>query len=371
MKLKWLWLVIGAAVIAALVCGLVFGLRSGREVNVSGKWEFTLTPFFQPGDSENATVREVDLYDYDGTIAGFSAPFYFSGTRTGDVVNLEVFEGSGLKGVAHGATMNLKWNTSNHMVGDSTSLHADVEPDSAMSAVSAQRIGDAPSLQDEAQLGSWIDNVLNYVLNHYAIPEMLYGSTTKLEPMNYGDVQQDGRGYYMMGNEGPGSGQSAATYTFYYPLNWGHGGVSTYGFTFHSQSVCTSIDDLVSNLQINLGDGYAKDSLGFTGTADLVSAVRNFYAQYGDFAITVVDDDYNAHKGIYVNLADASKSAGALNDRLIQTLQAHLQSGGVTVYLYCGHDIYDTWQLKRPYVLVDGTCLFIGYTLGTINVWYD
>lgn len=253
-----------------------------------------------------------------------------------------------------------------------------------LSKASAKRIGSPPSIEelkaaraDTVPLGpgeealelsgsSWITKIITYIANKVVINELTWKSCHQTyDWMKAWDVIENGAGYYMSGDHGPGS-RCYATWTFYYPLDWGHGGDRTYSFYFRSGPTYQTIDQLVFALQ-DTGSTYPA-CLGFSSNTALTSAVKDFHSKYGDFAISTAYDDNTAHADLYINLADSTYCSEAKQHTLVKTIWGQLIDHDL---LLCGHDIHDDWNLHRPYVLLDGTSLYITYVLGTISVHYD
>lgn len=191
----------------------------------------------------------------------------------------------------------------------------------------------------------------------------------KHDPMNFMDFRQVGRGYYLAGNIGPGEGQNYARYTVYYPLNLGNAGVTQYSFTFHSGPPNKSIDELIFELTA-AGDSYAVYCLKFNSVDELTSLVRDFYDKYGDFAITIAYSTHSGNYVIYLNLLtdDPKVCEHAVQHKLVQEISYCIEP---LYAILCGKDIKDTWYLRQPLVILDGSWLIIDYVLGTISVWYD
>ncbi|MBC7129756.1 hypothetical protein H5T51_00860 [Candidatus Bathyarchaeota archaeon] len=216
--------------------------------------------------------------------------------------------------------------------------------------------------------------IWDFFVGQFVIPEVFWkGSTGKMtehEPISFLDFEHVGRGYYLAGNVGPGEDRSYARYTVYYPLDWGHVGVTKYHFTFHSGPQYKDIEQLVFDLQV-AGNSYAQECLGFDSVDELVSLVRDFYSKYGDFAITVAYSTHSGNSVLYLNLLtdDPDICDRAVQHDLIQGIYNALKPKRYAIL--CGKDIEDTWYLRRPLVLFDGSWLIIDYVMGTISVWYD
>jgi hypothetical protein len=336
---------------------------------ITGKWKFTMTPSIDIEDPTAVPSEwEVNLYDVDGAILGYAGLFHFQGTRGNNVVRLDVLSRSGQK-----TTLNLKITGA-----DATGVSAmegslvsnDVDLGYKGLILKAARADTVPLKPGEEVLegcaSSWITKIISYIADKVIINELTWNSChVTYDWMKAWDVHKNGAGYYMSGDHGPGS-RCYATWTFYYPLDWGHAGDRTYSFYFHSGPANQTIDQLVFTLQ-GLGDSYPK-CLGFSSNSALISAVKDFHNKYGDFAISTAYNDNTANADLYINLANEDYCSKAKQHTLSKTIWGQLSDH---CDMLCGHDIHDTWHLCRSYVLVDGTALYITYVLGTISVWYD
>ncbi len=358
--------------------------------NITGEWKFHIIPSIDIDDPlSESSVWVADLYDVNGGIVGFSGVFQFQGSRSGDKVTLNVLSTDGHKKVRHRGTLNLKLLVEPkkplRMVGTQVINDTHVGYKGLnVSKVSATRVGAPPSLQAltaarddtwplepgetalENSASDWITKIITYFENKVVINELIWNSCHQTyDWMKAWDVIENGRGYYMCGDHAPGS-LSYATWTFYYPLDWGYGGSTTYSFYYRSGPAYQTIDQLRFTLQ-GIGDTFPK-CLGFSDNSDLVSTVTDFYNNYGDFTISTAYEENTAQAHLYVNLANSANCDAAKNHPLVQKIWGQLSHHDK---LLCGHDIYDTWYLKRPFVLLDGTPLYITNVLGTISVWYD
>lgn len=370
-------IVLAVVLVATLLVGSA-GCADQKEHQITGVWELTMMPVLDVWDPEaESSEWEILLYDIDGTVFGFAGFYHFQGARSGDAVNLSVICVAGSDEVETGKTMNLTVTGSNSMSGMLVSSEATEEGGGlSVSDLSAVRTGDAPSLEELAQgeemLGGaadWVQKVLTAVLDKWFVPELFWNTGwANMDMMKPGSVHKDGAGYYMMGHHGPGERVGGGTYTFYYPLHWGHAGHRTYTFRLHSREPWTENIDLMLDKVEEVGSKYITDVMRFESVDKFRALVHDFHDRHGDFAITLIHTVRGSETYMYVNLANPGLAKGVKYHDLIQHIYLY---GDAYESIMVGKDIKDTYRLRRPYGIVDGSPLFFTYVFGNIGVYYN
>ena len=390
-----------------LLMGIVFSCKDNDneviiiEKNISGQWEFTITPdqvYQDTTEIHGHTAAEYEMYssvneevylyqDGTGKLLGFSGPFKLSGTITGNKISLSVFvhpDGSYLaerpiEEMNQFSEMELTLDDYGMMEGTGGFLPYGIFPNIVEETytVKARRINliekagvSTDSFKDGLAVTGWENTLCKIIfsIGSWVLSDITYGVIRTMSSDCW--LHKDGGGYYAFGHEGPGSLFPILTQSLYYPLEWGGCKVRTYGFEITIESENISYEALKNSVLNSPPVNELFKKLGFTGIPELEQALDEFYEEFGGFGISIFYDTHNNHLGLYVNHKKGSSDA-AKNSMLVQTMKAAF--GGVVgeVYVSAGSSIHDDWHLRRSHFLVCNTPILIGYVIGTHNVKYD
>ncbi len=367
--------------------------------NISGKWEFIITPDVINPDTTNAhgytgsdfneydaINDEVYLYKEDnGTILGFSGPFKLKGQIDESNIILQVYINPNgdynpvlpIDSMQLFSTMLLIKDKYGFLSGKGTYEDYPVYPNLVnntylikarmLTPIRDSKIIDAGN-KNHMEVSHWYDFVCNEVdkLVGWIAKDITDG---KVRPMDGCSFHKSGGGYYALGHEGPGKDYDLFSTTLYYPYEWCGCGSRSYGFNVSIESEHMSIQKLVEKVQSSSIKDLAK-KLGFDLPDDLFFALEEFHNEFGGFAISMGYSTNTHNLTIYVNHKDGS-SSDAKNHPLIQAMKSALSKHVKHVYVYAGHSIHDDWHLIRSWHFSCNTALVFTYLLGTHNVRYN
>ncbi len=389
--------------------GIVFSCKDKDENNdvylvtndISGQWEFTLTPdqnYMDTTEIHGHTAAEFDVYssvndevylyqDGTGNILGFSGTFKLSGTITGNKISLIVFihpDGNYLperpiEDMNRFSEMELTLDNYGMMEGTGGYLPYEIFPNMTQNTytVKARRINVieksgvlTDSFKDGLAITGWENDICKIIfsIGSWVLSAITDGVVRTMSSDCW--LHKDGGGYYAFGHEGPGSLFPILTQSVYYPLEWSACKVRKYGFYITIESENISYEAL-KNSVINsppVKDLFEK--LGFTGIPELEQALDDFYTEFGGFGISIFYDTHTNNLGLYVNHKKGS-SYDAEHSTLVQCMKAAFDSFVGTVYVSAGSSIHDDWHLRRSDFLICNTPILIGYVIGTHNVKYN
>jgi hypothetical protein len=368
-----------------------------NKSNLSGKWEFILSPDKTSPDTTNshgytgsdfgewaAISDEVYLYeDSEGNIEGFSGPIKLKGQKTSKQVALDVYVNPDgeynptlpIEKMILMSKVNLTIEDYSFMEGTgSYEPYSDypniVNNTYFVNARMLSTIRDNSIQKSEMEVSHWydficneIDKLVGWIANHY--------SDGKVRPMDGCSLHKNGGGYYVLGHEGPGRDYDIFSTTIYYPYEWCRCASRSYSFYIEQKGEHMSIDKLKEKVESSSIKDLAK-KLGFELPDDLTFGLQLFYNEFGGFAITMGYSTNTHNLSLYVT-HDNGSSSDVKNHILITTIRDALKKiddvHDVTVY--AGHTIHDYWHLKRSFHFNCNSPLVFTYIMGTHNVNFD
>ncbi len=357
------------------------------SADITGQWQMTITPLFHYIDTTNikgnngydfksdpSVNDEVYFYRANSVIDGFAGPIKFRGTIT-DSIRIGVYEPKNGRVGADTVTektaeMVLIQNAFGYLEGrarilldrDTTGVIFDTYN------ISCKKIGNISELDFiNAQKGinSWIDDLCKAAGDVMSfITSALTGGAFR--PMANCWGNKAGGGFYVFGNEGPGSLLPVWTMTSYYPLEWAACKVRVYNFNINYDGQAMGMTELKDAV---LAETFFLSKIGFFNDSIVVSALESFYNTYGNFAITIGYNLETQNIAVYVNNENGSTNAHThfLAKTIIDALSLHFSS----VYASSGRNISDSWHMRRSDFFVCNTSLLYCYVFGTAKVNYN
>lgn len=356
---------------------------------LTGQWQFTITPLYHYIDTTmlkgkngyNFTADpsindEIYLYESNNQIRGFAGPIEYRGLKT-DSIRLSVFEPvDGRFGVdtsmIKSAEMVIKQNSMGFLEGtakivldrDTTGVIFDTYK------IFGRKTGNITTDN--------INNLRNYALTSWSqkicdvagdimstITSLFTGGAFRPMANCWGDA--DGGGFYVFGNNGPGSLFPVWTQTCYYPLEWSACKVRIYNFEFNyggSVMGLSEMEDIVRGQEVFLSH------IGLPADTVLINWINDFYNTYGNFALVTAYNMETRGGALYVIVENGSTNATShvLPHTIIEKINP-LFSGGFTSA--SGRNISDSWHMRRSDFFVCNTSLLFCYLFGTAKVNFN
>ncbi len=377
------------------------GTNPETEVNdlLDGIWQITITPKVD-SVGEASTIEEILLYEYNGSVIGYTDRFILQGSRDEnrlliDVISMhaetgekesemvlelcddDTIRGSGSSqdpriSIPHQAdgTVHEKFQT----------IHEDW--DGGLGGVHfydilAIRVGNAPVMQHKADVfrspQDWTDWSINleallcgmiYELSSTFIDD-LYG-TEDYVPFGPCQIEWDGGGVYLYGRTGPGNINDMYSNTVYHPYEWVSCGSRTYHFTIS----LSSFGNLLYNISLDptVMPASFYEPLGVTAE-ELASQANEMYNSLGEYAICLGYSYRTNNTSIYVlNYYEDAVWDEALVQTYVNWLEANAPGG---IWYFSGTRVHDTWGLSRDWQDDCSSQLLFTYLIGTSNVNFD
>jgi hypothetical protein len=363
------------AVISAMLSAVPAG---AREVDLTGVWQFRLTPIFEPShpDEAQAIQNELVLYDRDGALGGFTSLYQIHGKRSVKEVSLRIFQQNmssyalsyaSVEGKVTGPDTikgtcmmsNPSWGVEGISVADFLAVRTEKGAASVMGkvTVSQQEVGiNWQKLCEEFGVDAIIGNLFEDM------------SEGVIVPFNICQLSKDGGGYYTLGTTGPGRTRIFGTATTYVPVEWACCDSREYSFNVSNAGSLGDIADVLKALQVATKLlGYLHVDIAFIDTA-----VQDFFNTYGDFAICSGTSTRDGNSSIYIVVSNSSADCEAMqNSELVQIIKKVVPK---ISDVYCGNSINDNFYLRRSPFPLSNPCntpvLFV-YWLGTLNVKFN
>jgi hypothetical protein len=355
---------------------------------LSGQWEITLYP--TDGTTEDSlavTHQTALLFDDEGQLGGYVAPFMITGTRRGTNLEIAVKNPDGADPLSTDALMQVRLTGPDEFSGVGVSYPhpaADLEAGEvedltpltfavkgrrtvAMSATETQeRIGDAMTHVSSGLLGSLWSDICSVVW-----PWDYLLRDGEVKTMGACNPTKDGGGFYAFGRHAPGPNAAALTITSYIPVEWAYCDTRTYRFAFKYTGVAPfttgaeiveyldGVDysfSFLANMQDYLPEGTE------TSPDSLAVWLDQFKAKYGNFAFLTAHSSYSGWDGLY--LITQSGNSDAAKDPIVKSFARHERVDAVLT----GRTIRDTFRLSRASLPVCGSMIGFVYHFGTATV---
>lgn len=350
---------------------------------VSGSWSVTLRPVNDDAEGNpGITLPAITLAQIGNHISGESSIFRGEGIIYGNNVDLSFYQ-TGENGEAEKVlTLNLRLNDISNMTGSGKTYSqitakdvinkntyeyvATAETD--LFAVEARRVEPGEiDLQESSDVKDVACNLVGSISSFI----IGIGSNNAFRPMGGCWLNEQGGGYYIFGQTGPGSLAPIWTQTMYYPIEEKAVCKSrTYHFDMSIGNQVKSIDKLMDNLG---GFGGLANALGFSEVDALLILVQDFYNKFGGFAFSYAISTKSGNTSLYVNLTSNWSHTEVVNHPLVSAVVKLVPGGSKEVFV--GQQISDSFVLRRnftpvPYSTYCNTPLVIAYLFGTHEVSY-
>ena len=364
--------------------------------DISGQWSFILIPDKVYSDTAllkghrgsdfeaySATQDGIWLQQSGAEVTGFGGPLKYAGTISGNQVTLRVYDPP--EGRFHPETpvgemvyvsdITLTLSNNMTMTGSGTYRNVTPYPYQPLNTykVKATRLSGMKSTAGVAGIAAvagWEDEMCKVVSS---IASWIISSLTDgiFRPMSGNCwLYHDGGGYYIFGHEGPGSALPLLTETIYYPFEKSCCQCREYGFNIslgpHTMAYDVLRDILVNNPPVK----EFVSKMGFSSPEALGLALDQFYAESGDFAISLFYNSNTHSATLYVNTSGKS-NLNAANSTLIQNIASAINPFVSKVYIMTGNSINDSDYLRRSPVFVCNTAVEIVYLFGTSCALYN
>jgi len=368
--------------------------------DVTGQWEFIITPDHIYQDTDlikghrasdfevySSITDEVYLYQSGENILGFTGPCKLSGRITGKQVTLNVLidpDGKYLperpiEEMNQLSIINLLLDDYHMMQGTGTYMPYETYPPIVNNTykVKARRTNtinvtkqSLSGFKSGMAVSDWKNDICKILFSivSWIITDLTDGIVRPMSSECW--LSKDGGGYYVFGQEGPGSMFPIFTQNIYYPFEWSACQVRDYSFNISIGS--ENISYLVLKNSI-INSPPVKDlisKLGFTGVPQLEQALDDFYNQFGGFGISIYYDTETNGLGLYVNISQGN-SDDAINSGLVQCMKAAFGQHVGSIDVLAGTSINDNWHLRRSPAFVCNSPIIICYVIGTNNVQYN
>lgn len=366
------------------------------SVNLSGKWSFVLIPDGVYNDTAlikgyrgsdfdawSSTQDEMFLYQSGSSITGFSGPLKYAGTVSGNQVNLKVYdqpEGklkmeTSIEEMVHVSDISMTVGDGMTLTGSGTyqeNLQYPYMPRNSYKVKAIRFPGYKFTSETQAWEAamSWEDEMCKIVstIGSWIISSLTDGVFRPMSSNCW--LYHDGGGYYIFGHEGPGSVLPLFTETIYYPFEKSCCQCREYGFNIslgpHTMDYNVLRDILVNNPPVK----ELISKLGFTSPEALGLALDQFYAESGDFAISLFYNNNTRSVTIYVNTVN-QVNLDAPGSTLIQNIANALNPFVSKVWIVTGRNINDSEYLRRSPAFVCNSAVEVVYLFGTSKAEYN
>jgi len=372
------------------------GITPLASNNISGQWSFILIPdqvYYDTAllkdhrgtdfDVYSATQNDIYLYQYGSAITGVSGPLKYTGTISGNQVILKVYDQP--QGKLHMETpveqmvyisdITLTLNADMTMTGNGKYQNCLYYPYLPLNTykVTANRLHGTKSVTAATLItatGDWENDMCKIVST---IASWIISALTDgiFRPMSGNCwLYHDGGGYYLFGHEGPGSALPLVTETIYYPFEKSFCQCREYGFNISLGPHTISYQEL-RNILVNnppVKDFISK--MGFSSPEAFGIALDQFYAESGEFAISLFFNSNTHSASLYVNTSSKS-TFDASNSTLIQNIATAINPFVSNVYILTGNSINDSDYLRRSPAFVCNTPVEVVYLFGTCCAEYN
>lgn len=364
--------------------------------DISGQWSFILVPDKVYNDTDlvkghrgsdfeaySATQDEIYLQQSGSAISGFSGPVKYAGTISGNQVSLKVYDQpqgklhieNSVEDMVYISDIILTLNADMSMTGSGTYRNYDLYPYLPLNTykVKANRLGITKSITAGKTISAtegWEDEMCKIIstISSWIISSLTDGVFRPMSSNCW--LYHDGGGYYIFGHEGPGSALPLFTETIYYPFEVSCCHCREYGFNIslgpHTLAYDVLRDILVNNPPIK----ELVSKLGFTSPEALGLALDQFYAESGDFAISMYYNINTRSATLYVNTSSKS-TFDAANSTLIQNIANAINPFVSKVYIMTGNNINDSDYLRRSPAFICNTAVEVVYLFGTSKAEYN
>jgi len=364
--------------------------------DISGQWSFVLVPDLVYNDTAlvkghrggdfdvySATQDAVYLHQSGSSVSGFCGPLKYSGTITGNQVKLKVYDQpqgklhieNGVENMIYISDITLTLNADMSMSGSGTYRDYLEYPYLPLNSykVKASRMSATKSTKSAAEalaIENWENDMCKIVstLASWIISSLTDGIFRPMSSNCW--LYHDGGGYYIFGHEGPGSALPLFTETIYYPFEVSCCHCREYGFNIslgpHTLAYDALRDILVNNPPVK----ELVSKLGFTSPVALGLALDEFYAQSGEFAISMMYNTNTRSASLYVNTATKS-GFDAAGSTLVQNIANALSPFVSKVYIMQGNNINDNDYLRRSPAFVCNSAVEVVYLFGTSCAEYN
>ncbi|NQU35635.1 MAG: hypothetical protein HQ521_20605 [Bacteroidetes bacterium] len=362
------------------------------KTNVTGEWEFTLTPLVSYIDTTQyhgatagdfpeypATISEVYLYeDESQNIIGEAFGYKIAGIRNDYNVHLNLYvypegpydETISIDSMSIFSSMELSIDKYGYLKGSGEYFEYPIYPNIIYNTYTAQarKIRDITSSYKDTK--GWTDKLCNIISK---FDSFLISTLTDniFRPMYGCYGHKDGGGYYVFGHEGPGNRLPIYTATVYFPMEWSWCKVRDYSFSFNLGSEVHSVTKLKEEIQ---KVDHALDVFhkwGFNDESEFFDHMDDFIQNFGGFAISILYDTHTDHIGLFVNHESKKSKQQIESHPFISTLMHELDKLCGGVYLDTGKDINSHWHVRRSDFLVCNSQIYIIYLIGTHKVSYN
>jgi hypothetical protein len=364
--------------------------------DISGQWSFILIPdqvYYDTTllkghrgtdfESYSATQDEIFLHQTGSSISGFSGPLKYTGIITGDQVSLKVYDQpqgkfhmeTPVEEMVYVSDITLTLNADMTMTGAGTYQNYVLYPYLPLNTykVKATRLYTTKSSAEGngvTSVSGWEDEMCKIVST---IASWIISSLTDgiFRPMSGNCwLYHDGGGYYIFGHEGPGSVLPLFTETIYYPYEKSFCQCREYGFNIslgpHTMDYDVLRDVLVNNPPIK----EFVSKMGFSSPVAFGIALDQFYAESGEFAISMFYNSNTHSATLYVNTSGKSTFNPATST-LIQNIAKAINPFVSQVYIMSGNNINDSDYLRRSPAFVCNSPVEVVYLFGTSCAEYN
>lgn len=360
-------------------------INSNTSEGLNGKWQFIITPLnvfidttTVKGKNGNDFITdpsindEIYLYQTGNQINGFTGPFELRGTLS-DSIRLDIFEpAEGRYGedtsMLKSSEMTLIQNSMGFLEGtgriildwDTTGVKFDTYRITA-NKISNITASDFNALKLQSS-SSWLSKLCD--LSFDAVSFLTSKLTDDIfRPMGNCWGHKHNGGFYVFGHTGPGSIFPVWTQTVYFPMEWSFCKTRRYHFNLDYDGAIlglSELEDLVT-VQANW-----LRHIGFVTIPDLLTKLRDFYNQYGNFAI-IIGYNYETGQGtIYVIVENGNPNAHT--HPLVTTISDEIYRHFHGMFYLSGRNVRDEWHLKRSDFFICNTPLLFCYIFGTVKV---
>lgn len=351
--------------------------------NVTGSWSITLRPVNDDTEGNpGITLPAITLAQTGNHISGESSLFRGEGSISGSDVYLSFYQ-TGENGEAEKVlTLNLRLDDISKMAGSGKTYSQITAKDAInnktyeysatdetdLFAVEARRVESGETNLLES---SDVKDVACDLVGSISSFIIGIGSNNAFRPMGGCWLNQQGGGYYVFGQTGPGGLSPIWTQTMYYPIEEKAICKSrTYQFDMSIGNQVKSIDMLMDDLR---DFGGIANALGFNEVDLLLFLVKDFNQKFGGFAFSYAVSTKSGNTSLYVNLTSNWSHADVVNHPLVSAVVKFLPGGNKEVFV--GQKISDSFVLRRnftpvPYSTYCNSPLVIAYLFGTHDVTY-
>lgn len=341
--------------------------------DMSGSWTFTLSP--TPEELEKDPAATPSSYDdilisqNGNVISGNNAAFAFAGEYLdANTAVVRVAHNVDAGSLDHISEMSLRFADANHLVGTGV-FHEGKKVSSASSGTflvdAFRQAGDATrrALEKISPLETIMCSVAG------SLAGMAIGSLTdgSYRPMASCAPKNEGSGYFIFGQTGPGSIYPVWTQTAYFPYQFSFCGSAGYSFSLSLGENLEYIDAILTTLA-EQQELFLK--LKFASIEEAIADVRNFYNTYGEFAISLGSNTADGSVMIFINLQNVDKNPMA--NVFITKLRRGLEMLGATnVQIIWGPNLGAGVILRRDGTGECSTPFLLSYLVGTRKVNYQ